>query len=206
MNTFWSTIFGNHHPIEIEIGPGTGTFLQSIAAAHPERNYFAIEHSRSLTARLEAALIAPGLRNVRVIHGDASCIAATVVPAASVAAYHIYFPDAWWKRRHQRRRLFTSDFARALAQTLAPGGHVYLATDVDDVFTLMRATLAAAAVFAEVVDAPSPRTTVTNFERKGLVRGATIHQATFATRVPARPLATPHPSSAAPITPAESPS
>ena len=200
MNTFWSTIFGNHHPVEIEIGPGTGTFLQNVAAEHAERNYFAIEHSRSHTARLEAALVMHGLRNVRVIHGDASCIVAMLVPAASVAAYHIYFPDPWWKRRHQRRRLFTPAFARALAQTLAPGGHVYLATDVDEVFALMHATLAAAAVFTEVADTPSPRTTVTNFERKGLTHGATIHQATFATRVAPRQLDTPHPSSAAPIT------
>ena len=182
MSSLWSTLFGNNQRVEIEIGPGTGTFLLSIAGERPEQNYFAIEHSHSRTVHLEAAAAARNLYNVRVIHADASCVVGTLVPAASVAAYHIYFPDPWWKRRHHRRRLFTPDFARALARTLEPMGRVYVATDVDDVFALMRATLDATRAFVELGNTPSPRTTVTSFERKGVARGATIHQATFAKR------------------------
>jgi len=59
-------------------------------------------------------------------------------------------------------------------------GRVYVATDVDEVFTLMRATLDATRAFVELGSAPSPRTTVTSFERKGVARGATIHRSTFA--------------------------
>lgn len=182
MNSLWSTLFGNNQPVEIEIGPGTGAFLLSIAAERPERNYFAIEHSHSRAVHLEAAVATRNLCNVRILHGDAACVVDTLIPPASVVAYHIYFPDPWWKRRHQRRRLFTPDFARALTRTLAPMGHIHVATDVDDVFTLMRATLDANRTFAELANVPSPRTTVTNFERKGLARGAAIHQATFVKR------------------------
>ena len=178
----WSTLFGNDQPVEVEIGPGTGTFLLSSAAERPERNYFGIEHSRRRALRVEAAVIAHDLRNVRILHADAGCVVGSLIPAAAVAAYHIYFPDPWWKRRHYRRRLFTPDFAGALARTLKPMGRVYVATDVDDVFTLMRATLGATRAFVELGDARSPRTTVTSFERKGVARGATIHQATFAKR------------------------
>jgi tRNA (guanine-N7-)-methyltransferase len=179
-NSFWSSIFGNDHPVDIEIGPGAGTFLLSVAAEHPERNYFAIEHSRGRALSVEAAVAAGDLRNVRIIHADASCVVGTLIPAASVAAYHIYFPDPWWKRRHHRRRLFTPDFAGALARTLAPMGRVYVASDVADVFAVMRTTLTATHALAEIERAPSPRRTVTSFERKGVARGATIRQATFA--------------------------
>jgi len=180
MSSFWSAVFGNDHPVEIEIGPGTGTFLLNIGTDHPERNYFAIEHSHSYAVRLQAELVARGLPNVRALRADASCLVPTVIPAASVAAYHIYFPDPWWKRRHHRRRLFTPGFAHALAHTLQPHGRVYVATDVDQTFALMRATLERTTAFTALADAPSPRTTVTSFENKGLVHGATIHQATYA--------------------------
>jgi tRNA (guanine-N7-)-methyltransferase len=179
---FWARIFGNDHAVEIEIGPGTGTFLLSIATQQPERNYFAIEHSRSRASALEAAVAARGLRNARIIHGDASCVVGRLIPAASVAAYHVYFPDPWWKRRHHRRRLFTLPFARALARTLVLLGRVYVATDVGEVFARVRDTLHATGDFVEIEAAASPRTTVTSFERKGVARGATIRRTTFARR------------------------
>ena len=178
----WRNIFGNDRPVEIEIGPGTGAFLLSVAPVHPERNYLAIEHSRSRTVRLEGLVAARRLPNVRLLHADAACVVRRFVPPASVAAYHIYFPDPWWKRRHHRRRLFTADLAGALARTLAPGGRLYLATDVPDVFALMRATIASTRAFTELAGERSPRTTVTSFERKGLARGATIHEAVFVRR------------------------
>jgi tRNA (guanine-N7-)-methyltransferase len=180
MSVFWFPLFGNDHPVDIEIGPGTGTFLLSVAAQHPERNYFAMEHSRNRALAVEAVAAERGLRNVRVLHADASCVVSTLLPAASVAAYHIYFPDPWWKRRHHRRRLFTPAFAAALVRTLEPAGRIYVATDVDAVFARMRATLATTQALCELADSPSPRTTMTSFERKGIARGATIHHATFA--------------------------
>jgi len=199
MTAFWSNIFGNSHPVDVEIGPGTGTFLLSIATEHPERNYFAIEHSRSRTRRLEELMTARAVGNVRVIHADAACVVSTLVPPASVDAYHVYFPDPWWKRRHYRRRLFTAEFAAALARTVVPAGRVYVATDVEGVFALMRESLEATGAFGELAQVASPRATVTSFERKGVARGATIRRATFARQ-------TRQPNNAAPMTPAESPS
>jgi tRNA (guanine-N7-)-methyltransferase len=127
-------VFGNGHPVEIEIGPERGLFLLAAAAAHPQRNYLGIERSATRSRRLEAAVAASGLTNVRALNADATCVVARLVPPASVAAYHIYFPDPWWKRRHHRRRLLTSAFAEALARTLIPGGSIFLVTDVEETF------------------------------------------------------------------------
>ena len=48
-----------------------------------------------------------GLMNVRAIAADARCVLARLIPDASVAAYHLYFPDPWPKTRHRQRRLVT---------------------------------------------------------------------------------------------------
>ena len=179
MSAFWSEIFGNLGPVEIEIGPGTGHALLAAAARQPGTNFLGIEHSHSLADRLHRTVAAQQLPNVRILCADAACVVAHLIPRASVGAYHIYFPDPWWKRRHHRRRLFTVQFARELARTLIPGGAIHVATDVPAVFTLMRATLGATGCLTPIEAARPPRTLQTTFERKGLARGATIHEAVF---------------------------
>jgi len=175
----WRGLFGNEKPVEVEIGPGNGIFVLAAAAARPGTNYFAIEQSHSRARMVEAGAAQRGLGNVRVLRGDAGWVVAHIVPDGSVEAYHIYFPDPWWKRRHHRRRIFTPELVDALARTLVPSGCVYLATDVPITFDLMRASLGASPRFVEDTDRPSPRLTLTTFERKGLQRGAQIQQTAY---------------------------
>jgi tRNA (guanine-N7-)-methyltransferase len=202
MHELWRSVFGNDHPVEVEIGPGTGTFILIAAEGSPRTNYFGIEHSHNRAKQLQAMIEQRGLRNARVIAADAACLVARAIPPESVAAYHIYFPDPWWKRRHHRRRLLTAPFALTLARTLLPGGHIYLATDVAAVLTRALDALAGCAALSRDLAVRSPRVGMTNFERKGLARGATIHEGVFVKQRSAAD----QPSMAAPITPAESPS
>lgn len=197
---FWCEIFGNDQPVEVEVGPGTGTFIMAAARQFPRTNFFGIENSRSRAHRLEQAVQAQAIRNVRILNADAACIVGNIVPTAAVAAYHIYFPDPWWKRRHRRRRLWTPAFAAAVARTLVPGGRLFTATDVDDVFELVERTFAADGSFVRDRSGRSTRSGPTAFERKGVARGATIHEAVFVRHPGAAT------SIAAPITPEESPS
>jgi len=205
MGALWHYVFGNSRRVEVEVGSGTGTFLLAAAAHDPLSNFFGIEHSHSRAARLAAAVSEAGLHNACVIAADAACVIATLVPSKSVARYHIYFPDPWWKRRHHRRRLFTAAFAEALAYTLAEDGRIYVATDVPAVFSLALQTLGDRIELARDPDSRRPRYGITAFEGKGLARGAAIQEATFMKR-PAREARRVHTNSAAPITPAESPS
>ncbi|MCX8073396.1 MAG: tRNA (guanine(46)-N(7))-methyltransferase TrmB [Candidatus Binatia bacterium] len=177
---FWEEIFGRRAAVEIEIGPGTGSFLCHVAEQHPEVNFLAIESSRSRAERLTRLLEERGLRNARVVHAAAQCVIQHCVPPGSVQAYHIYFPDPWWKRRHHKRRLFTPDFARALARSLSPGGQVYLATDVLFVWTLARNCLEQHGGLVLTYLRPPARPVRTAFEQKGLRRGAQIWEGVFA--------------------------
>jgi tRNA (guanine-N7-)-methyltransferase len=202
MHEIWRSVFGDDRPVEVEVGPGTGTFIVSAARRWPHTNFFGIEYSRGRAARLNVALEADGIRNARVLAADAACLVSTVIPAQSVAAYHIYFPDPWWKRRHHRRRLFTPAFALALTRTLLPHGRIHIATDVDETFQLALRTLLSCSELTLDSQVNSPRSTTTVFERKGIARGATIREATFVKQ----PTLVRHTSNAAPMTPAESPS
>ncbi len=139
----WEDIFGNTKPVEVEIGPGKGSFLLAAAQCTPERNFFGVEFSRRRAYRIAQLIERDRPDNVIAIAADINCILKTLIRPASVATYHLYFPDPWWKRRHHRRRLFREDFPAELTRTLVSGGKILLATDVHDYFVEIVRQLAA---------------------------------------------------------------
>ena len=171
MSSLWRTVFGDDHPVEIEIGPGRGDVLCAFAASRPNVNFFAIEHAAGAAAGLAARLARERLDNARVIAGDARCIVTRLVPPGSVQAYHVYFPDPWPKRRHARRRLFDAPFATAIATTLTPAGRLHVATDLSWLFHRIVAVVEQVG-FRSVDDRPTPMRPVTKFERKYAPEGA----------------------------------
>ena len=173
---FWTPIFGNDQAVEVEIGPGKGEFLLASARAHPQRNYFAIERSRSRARQIELKLAAARITNARVLNADASCVL-SMLPDACVAAYHIQFPDPWWKRRHQKRRLLTSTFVAALARTLAPDGIITLVTDVPETFACAAQCFAANQSLRPLALPLS--TANTSFARKARYRGVPLHGSAY---------------------------
>jgi tRNA (guanine-N7-)-methyltransferase len=125
----WVHVFGNDRAVEVEIGPGRGERALAAAAAAPAVNFFAIEVRGGAAQAITEAAARRGLGNLRVVASDVRWIL-RLVPDASVAAYHIHFPDPWPKTRHRERRLATPAFAREIARTLARGGVVHVASDL----------------------------------------------------------------------------
>jgi tRNA (guanine-N7-)-methyltransferase len=166
----WPNVFGNDRPVEVEIGPGRGDVLLAWASGAPAVNFFGIEHHLGAAAALAEKVERRGLTNVRVVAGDARCIVARCVPSASVAAYHIYFPDPWPKRRHRRRRLATAAFAGELVRTLAPGAPLHLASDLRPIVEDFAAQLVEAGL-VPVAGALPPRRPTTAFEQKYAAAG-----------------------------------
>jgi len=175
----WQYVFGNARPVDVEIGCGTGTFILHAAAENPDTNYFGIERAYRRARIVEAGRSKQSLDNVRILAADAGCIVEAIIPEASVHAFHIYFPDPWWKRRHFHRRYFTDAFAKGLERALVPGGTLYLATDVDEVMCRMLAAVTQNTALVRHPERRSPRVRLTVFERKGIERGAEIHDAVF---------------------------
>ena len=167
-------VFGNTNPVEIELGIGKGRYLIDAAQRQPSINYFGVEWAGKYLRIAHDRCLKRSLGNVRLIRADAREFVEFFVPAESVQAYHLYFPDPWPKKRHHKRRLFNDGFVTELVRTLLPGGLLWLATDHDDYFQVM----------LEVLDRMhSLRETDlawegvrTNYEDKFLARGARINR------------------------------
>ena len=173
----WQQIFANDRPVAVEIGPGRGEFLLASARGDPERNFFAIEHSMSRTHEVVERLARAGVANARVIAGDASCLI-ELFPPASVAAFHVLFPDPWWKRRHHKRRLMTPAFVATLRRALRDGGIIEVMTDVAEYFGLAVDALGSDRGLQPLADV-APRALQTSFARKAANRGATIYRTIY---------------------------
>ena len=176
----WQQLFGNDHPVEVEIGTGKGTFLINAARANPQTNYLGIEWANRYYKYAADRARRWGLVNIRILRCDARDFIARHVPEQSIQSLHIYFPDPWPKKRHHQRRLFTGQFVIAAVNALLPGGQMHVVTDVKEYFQIIEPLLQQCSQL-QLADF-QPRETAqlgewvgTNFERKYLAEGRTIY-------------------------------
>jgi tRNA (guanine-N7-)-methyltransferase len=157
-----------------EIGFGMGEATAAIAAQQPDTDFLGLEvHSPGVGALLKRCA-ERGLRNVRVIQHDAVDVLKSMVPDASLAGVHVFFPDPWPKKRHHKRRLIQPDFVALVARKLAAGGVLHLATDWQDYAQQMLEVLAAEPALVNTAQGFAPRPPYrgpTSFERKGIAKG-----------------------------------
>ena len=125
----WTDVFGNDHPVELEIGMGKGTFLTEQAKARPEVNFFGIEWARWFWRYASDRLRRNACLNARTVRAEAGYFLAEFVPPASISVLHIYFPDPWPKARHHKRRLIQPKFMPVLQRVVVPGGRLQVVTD-----------------------------------------------------------------------------
>jgi tRNA (guanine-N7-)-methyltransferase len=180
----WSALYGNPNPVELEIGSGKGLFLINAAKSDPGVNYLGIELSRKYAVYSAQRLARHDLPNAKVWCGDARQVLARLVPALSLRAVHVYFPDPWWKTRHKKRRVFTGSLLCEIERVLQAGGGLKVASDVEEYFGVIRGLVAANGRFRE--EAIPARTEpahsldyLTHFERKYRLEGRTIFRTQY---------------------------
>ncbi|MGC1274220.1 MAG: tRNA (guanosine(46)-N7)-methyltransferase TrmB [Planctomycetaceae bacterium] len=137
----WSEMFGNDHPVEIDVGCGRGLFLYNESLAHLDRNYVGIEIDYKEGRRTATRLMKRRAANARVLGGDVHQAFTRLIPAKSVAVVHVYFPDPWWKRKHRKRRVFSDAFVNEAVGVLEPGGVLSSASDVEEYFEIIRSLM-----------------------------------------------------------------
>jgi len=118
-------------PIELDIGFGRGLSLFERAEAAPESRIIGIEVKTKLAYKAAQRLEKRGVRRVRVLCGDAREILQRAGPARSVERGALHFPDPWWKKRHDKRRVIGKALLTELARLLKPGGELFIQTDVE---------------------------------------------------------------------------
>jgi tRNA (guanine-N7-)-methyltransferase len=126
-------IFGRSAPLVVEIGTGQGENVVAAAAASPGRDFLGVEVYTPGVARAmvraEAHDPGVGLPNLRMAQVNAVDLLATALPEASVNELWVFFPDPWPKKKHQKRRMLSPEFAELIARVLRPGGTLRMATD-----------------------------------------------------------------------------
>jgi tRNA (guanine-N7-)-methyltransferase len=167
-------LFGRQAPLIVEIGFGMGQATAAIAQARPECDFLGIEvHPPGVGALLER-IVAHDLQNLRLIQHDAVPVLQSMIPAQSLAAVHVFFPDPWHKKRHHKRRLIQADWVALLASKLQPGGLLHCATDWEPYAQHMLQVLSAEPGLRNTAAGFAPRPSyrpMTKFEARGLKLG-----------------------------------
>lgn len=176
-------LFGRAAPVVLEIGFGMGEATAALAAAQPDRDVLAVDVHTPGQGNLLKLVEAASLSNVRVVSGDARVLLTEMLGTGSLAGVRVFFPDPWPKARHAKRRLVTDEFADLVADRLADGGFLHVATDMPayaeqarDVLRRQRHLRPISAV---------PWRPLTKFELRGVDAGRPAHDLA-AVRLPRR--------------------
>lgn len=172
-------LFGRSAPVEMEVGSGKGTFILEEAKAFPEKNFFGIEWANKYYKHGVDRIGRWGILNVRLMRTDAATFIAEHVRDKSVNMFHLYFPDPWPKKRHNKRRFFTDENLAQLLRILKPHGVINVATDHKDYFQQMTEVAARAIEqkmvkeidFIRPAGAGDGELVGTNYERKYMKEG-----------------------------------
>ena len=182
----FAATFGRTAPVVVEIGFGMGDATAQIAAGAPERDFIGIEVHVPGVGALLKKIDERQLGNLRIFQHDAVEVLRDMVPPDSLAGIHVYFPDPWHKKKHNKRRLIQSPFVALLASRLAPGGYLHCATDWAPYAEQMLEVLGAEPLLANTAEqgyAPRPEwRPLTKFENRGIRLGHGVWDLLFTRR------------------------
>lgn len=146
----WGKIFGNDHPVQIEIGMGKGKFIHTMAKMHPEINYVGIEKYSSVLLRAIQKMEREELHNLKFLRMDAENITEVFGPG-EVDKIYLNFSDPWPKDRHAKRRLPSGAYLARYDVILKAGGRLEFKTDNRELFDFAVEELEPAGWKAEVI-------------------------------------------------------
>lgn len=179
------------HPqrrFELEIGSGKGTFLLQQAQLQPEVNFLGIDWAGEFYRYAADRMRRWGLKNVRVLRGDATEFVRYWCMDGLASVIHLYFSDPWPKKRHHKRRVVQDHTLREFHRVLVPGGELRLVTDHDDLWAwyedhaARNENLFERKAFDRPESAGEGEVVGTNFERKFRREGRPFHAMTLVTK------------------------
>jgi tRNA (guanine-N7-)-methyltransferase len=172
-------IFPTSQKVVMEIGFGMGEATALIARDFPDTGFFAVDVHRPGVGKLFSLIQEHQLKNLRVIQGDAHLVMHDMFADSSLDGVHLFFPDPWPKKRHNKRRIVNENFLQQVASKVKQGGFIHIATDwvpyaewIDEVF-------AASKLFTGGKVARPDWRPLTRFEGQGITKDHQVNDFRF---------------------------
>ena len=129
------TVFGNSHPLILEIGCGKGEYTLALAERFPDCNFIGLEFKGNRLWFGAQAGLTRKLHNAFFLRSSADFLTA-LFGKGEVAEIWIPFPDPRYER--PRRSLVSEFFQARYRQILKSPGIVHLKTDCGSVINIAR--------------------------------------------------------------------
>jgi tRNA (guanine-N7-)-methyltransferase len=161
-------IFPKSDAVIMEIGFGMGEATAIIAKNHPNNGYIAVDVHPPGIGKLLARIVENDLTNLKVIEDDVHVVLQHMIVDESLDGIHLYFPDPWPKKKHNKRRIVNEGFLQLIHPKIKKDGFIHIATDWVPYAMSIKEVFAASPLFTGgVIDKPEWRP-VTRFEGQGI--------------------------------------
>ena len=179
----WHEVFGNEHPVYIEVGMGKGRFITDMARLYPAINFIGIERYTSVLLRaVQKRETLAEIPNLCYLCVDAEELS-QIFTKGEVEKIFLNFSDPWPKDRHAKRRLPSKEFLERYDKILSKEGVVEFKTDNRGLFEFALAearsagwNLAACTFDLHADDVMKKGNVMTEYEEKFSGRGNPIHK------------------------------
>jgi tRNA (guanine-N7-)-methyltransferase len=163
-----SEIFPTSEKVIMEIGFGMGEATAIIAKNHPNNGYIAVDVHPPGIGKLLARIVENDLTNLKVIEEDVHVVLQHMIPDESLDGIHLFFPDPWPKKKHNKRRIVNEGFLALIHPKIKKGGFIHVATDWVPYAESIQQVFAGSTLFTGgVIEKPDWRP-VTRFEGQGI--------------------------------------
>ena len=121
-------LFGNNHPVILELACGKGEYTVGLARSYPEKNFVGIDRKGARMWRGMKTAVEEQLPNVGFLRTRIDFLS-LCFGKHEVSEIWITFPDPQLKNKKSMKRLTSPFFLGMYEEILVPGGKIHLKTD-----------------------------------------------------------------------------
>jgi tRNA (guanine-N7-)-methyltransferase len=117
-------------PVEVELGCADARFLFERAPLHGDVHFVGLEIREPLVELVNTQAKQSGLANLEAHFANITVDLDDLFADGALRRVFINFPDPWFKRRHQKRRLVTPELVEIVWRKLSNDGELFFQSDV----------------------------------------------------------------------------